>query len=70
MYGPFAVDSKITPESNVSFNRSLLSQNAEWGLRDITRQLTPLASSLGLELTHTHDLPANNKFLVWLKQSK
>lgn len=70
MYGPFAVDGNITPESNVSFNRSLRSQNAEWGLRDITRQLTPLASSLGLKLTHTHDLPANNKFLVWLKQCK
>ncbi|XP_054263196.1 methyltransferase-like 26 [Macrosteles quadrilineatus] len=68
MYGPFAVDSKITPESNVSFDRSLRSQNEEWGLRDLTRELEPLASGLGLTLVRSHDLPANNKFLAWMKQ--
>lgn len=69
MYGPFAVDGKITPESNVSFDRSLRSQNEEWGLRDLTRELEPLASGLGLTLVRSHDLPANNKFLAWMKQS-
>jgi len=68
MYGPFAVDGKITPESNVNFDRSLRSQDPDWGLRDISRQLVPLAHSAGLKLANTHDLPANNKFLAWLKQ--
>ncbi|KAG8281606.1 hypothetical protein J6590_055327 [Homalodisca vitripennis] len=70
MYGPFAVDGNITPESNVNFDRSLRTQNAEWGLRDITRQLVPLAARLGLKLANTHDLPANNKFLAWLKHNE
>lgn len=68
MYGPFAVDGTITPESNVKFDQSLRQQNSEWGLRDITRQLTPLADTLGLILSNCHDMPANNKFLVWLKR--
>uniref|UniRef100_A0A1B6MDJ3 Methyltransferase type 12 domain-containing protein n=1 Tax=Graphocephala atropunctata TaxID=36148 RepID=A0A1B6MDJ3_9HEMI len=70
MYGPFAVDGNITPDSNVNFDRSLRTQNAEWGLRDITRQLVPLAARLGLKLANTHDLPANNKFLAWLKHNQ
>jgi len=69
MYGPYAVDGKITPDSNVNFDRSLRAENPDWGLRDIRRELEPLASGLGLRLVQTHDLPANNKFLAWLKQS-
>lgn len=69
MYGPFAVDGTITPDSNVRFDQSLRRQDSEWGLRDISRQLTPLAAELGLILSASEDMPANNKFLVWLKKS-
>ncbi|KAL1131381.1 hypothetical protein AAG570_010998 [Ranatra chinensis] len=69
-YGPYAVDGTITPESNVSFDAMLRSQNPGWGLRDIHKQLVPLANKLGIRLKHFHDLPANNKLLVWEKETE
>ncbi|BES92987.1 Chromosome 16 open reading frame 13 [Nesidiocoris tenuis] len=67
-YGPYAVDGVITPESNVRFDLGLRQSNASWGLRDIQRQLVPLALKHGIDLKAVHDLPANNKLLVWKKQ--
>ena len=65
MYGPFGFDGIITPESNVNFDLSLRSQNPEWGIRDVTRELAGEANRNGLKLEATHDMPANNKILVW-----
>lgn len=65
-YGPYAVDGIIEPESNVSFDKSLKQRNSTWGIRDIT-DLQTFAADNSIELIAKHDLPANNKFLVWRK---
>ncbi|XP_014285668.1 methyltransferase-like 26 [Halyomorpha halys] len=67
-YGPYAFNGSITPESNVNFNASLRAQNPSWGLRDVPRELEPLANANGIFLESKHDLPANNNFLVWRKK--
>ncbi|XP_045128400.1 methyltransferase-like 26 [Portunus trituberculatus] len=65
-YGPYAIHGEITPESNVAFNQSLKSQNAEWGLRDID-DLEKEAKKNGMTFDAMFNMPANNKILVWQK---
>ncbi|XP_075233829.1 methyltransferase-like 26 [Lycorma delicatula] len=67
-YGPYAFDGNITPESNVQFNEHLKMQNPEWGLRDVDRELKPLAAKNGMYLLQSYSLPANNHLLVWQKR--
>ncbi len=66
-YGPYKIDGVLSPESNVAFDASLRSRNSEWGIRD-TKDLKKEAEKNGLSLEAMHDMPANNKLLVWKKQ--
>ncbi|XP_043587280.1 methyltransferase-like 26 isoform X2 [Bombus pyrosoma] len=59
-------DGKITPESNVNFNKSLKLQDSNWGLRDIN-DLKALAEKNGIKLINVIDMPANNKTIIWKK---
>lgn len=65
-YGPYAINGKITPESNVNFDKSLKLQDRSWGLRDIN-DLKELAKNNGIKLIDIIDMPANNKTLIWKK---
>ncbi|XP_011310252.1 UPF0585 protein C16orf13 homolog [Fopius arisanus] len=65
-YGPYAVDGKITPESNVNFDKSLRSQDPDWGLRDVV-DLKKIALKYDITLVEMIDMPANNMILAWKK---
>lgn len=65
-YGPYAFDGKLTPESNVEFDRSLKARNALWGIRDVV-DIEKCANENGLILKHQVKMPANNFCLLFQK---
>lgn len=63
-YGPYLEDGVPTSPGNQSFDTSLRSENAAWGIRrreDVERE----AQRAGLVLRERHAMPANNLLLVW-----
>lgn len=66
-YGPYQHGGVLQPESNVRFNQNLQSTNPSWGIRDID-DLAKLAGEVSIALIEKHDLPSNNKCLVWQKK--
>jgi len=66
IYGPFRYGGQYTSESNRQFDRTLRERNPESGLRDI-ELIVELANTSGLTLVNDHDLPANNRLLVFRK---
>jgi SAM-dependent methyltransferase len=67
IYGPFRYDGRYTSESNRDFDLMLQERDPHSGLRDI-RAITTLAAQYGLRLDADHDLPANNRLLVFNKE--
>ncbi|MFN4023697.1 MAG: DUF938 domain-containing protein [Hyphomonas sp.] len=66
LYGPFSRDGAIAP-SNAAFDQNLKSRDPRWGVRDIDRQIAPLALESGLALKDIVDMPANNLTVVFRK---
>lgn len=67
IYGPFRYQGRYTSDSNRDFDLMLQERDPLSGLRDITA-VTALAAQYGLELDADHDLPANNRLLVFSKE--
>ena len=67
VYGPFRYEGRYTSDSNREFDRMLQERDPNSGLRDI-REVTTLAEEYGLRLDADHDLPANNRLLIFTKE--
>lgn len=66
LYGPFSRSGEMAP-SNAVFDQSLKSRDPSWGVRDLDRELMPLAGEAGLALAGIADMPANNLTVIFRK---
>lgn len=64
LYGPFAREGEIAP-SNARFSEDLKRRDPSWGVRDLERDILPLAEQAGLALIKVIDMPANNLSVVF-----
>jgi hypothetical protein len=67
IYGPFRYAGRYTSDSNRDFDRMLQERDPQSGIRDI-REVTLLGEQYGLRLDADHDLPANNRLVVFVKE--
>lgn len=64
LYGPFNYHGHYTSPSNQRFDGFLKQRDPNSSLRDID-DLISLADNVGLELINDHEMPVNNRTLVW-----
>ena len=67
IYGPFRYQGRYTSDSNREFDRMLQERDPHSGIRDIDA-VSSLAGQYGMELDADHDLPANNRLLIFSKE--
>jgi SAM-dependent methyltransferase len=67
VYGPFRYDGRYTSDSNQEFDRMLQERDPLSGLRDI-QAVASLAAQYGLRMDADHDLPTNNRLVVFTKE--
>ena len=67
LYGPFSRNGVHTAPSNEAFDASLKARDARWGVRDLDRDLAPLAQKNALRLDALVEMPANNFSAVFMK---
>lgn len=66
LYGPFNYGGRFTSESNAQFDLWLKDRAPHQGIRDFEK-VNGLAEAGGLVLICDHQMPANNRLLVWKK---
>jgi len=64
VYGPFNKGGRFSSESNATFDADLKTRAEHMGIRDI-EAVDALAQAAGLRLQRIHEMPANNRCLVW-----
>ncbi len=64
LYGPYRRGGAHTAPSNESFDQSLRSQNADWGVRDL-EAVGDTAAEHGFSLHAVHEMPSNNLSVVF-----
>ena len=65
-YGPYKINGHHTAESNETFDKSLKSQNIEWGVRDLD-DMIELGQVHNFRVVETIKMPANNLAIVFNK---
>ena len=68
LYGPFNYRGGYTSDSNRRFDQWLKQRDPQSGIKDF-EVLNHLASELGLALEADHEMPVNNRILVWRKSA-
>ncbi len=68
MYGPFKYAGRYTSESNEEFDGRLKAQDPNSAIRDFEAMLEE-ASKNGLVFVADKEMPANNRLLIWRKQT-
>ena len=66
LYGPFNYDGAYTSEGNERFDHQLRTSGGGMGIRD-SEAVIALAASAGMTLIADHDMPANNRILVFAR---
>ena len=66
LYGPFSRAGAMA-ESNAQFSSDLKRRDPGWGVRDLERELMPIAHEAGLHLDTVIGMPANNLSVVFTK---
>lgn len=64
LYGPFSRNGDIAP-SNQQFSEHLKSVDSRWAVRDLDREIVPLATENGLVIDTIADMPANNTSVIF-----
>lgn len=64
IYGPFNYGGNFTSPSNARFEQWLKEVDPQRGIRDF-EAVNQLAQDAGLSLLADHEMPANNRLLVW-----
>jgi SAM-dependent methyltransferase len=67
VYGPFRYGGKYTSDSNRDFDRMLQERDPLSGIRDVD-DIAVVAGQYGVRMLSDHDLPANNRLLVFAKE--
>ncbi len=67
LYGPFNYQGRYTSESNAQFDRYLKQRDPSSGIREFD-ELQILANAANLSFVHDHEMPVNNRILVWQKK--
>jgi len=67
LYGPYARDGVIEPESNVKFDQALREKNPEFGLRDIT-VVRRRAAELGMQMVDELFAASSNNWLLCIRK--
>lgn len=68
LYGPFSYDGAHTADSNQAFDQRLRAENPAMGIRDAL-ELERQASISGLHLMRDIAMPANNRMLIFTRES-
>lgn len=68
VYGPFNYHGRFTSASNAQFQQWLQARNPESGIRD-AEWVTDTMAQHGLSMVKDHEMPANNRLLVFQKHA-